>query len=354
MKKHLFAAMAFLSLAALACSFSQVTDWVSPVSSLHTEATAVALSGEIPTQPANTNQVLPAGCGDGTCDEAENPQDCPIDCAEASSATVVAPQAAAPFDEGPDPNSYWIQNPTSGARLFVQVVYPADWNEQRLHTLVLVPGGTGTSDLKKARRLADQGFTVIFFDPDGRGRSQGQEDLDGTIHQDGLAAVLRAAAAFPGVDPKKIGLVSYSYGVTMASGTLARYPDLPVRFFIDWEGPADRNDTTTGCQTNKQIAWPNCDDQAAWAQREALTFIAQVKVPYLRLQSEKDHVQPDVSHAVNMVNAAIAGVSPWVRLNDLLLNQTYDLNNPPGMLPEKSDSNLDLLIGHFAGELFSI
>jgi len=73
----------------------------------------------------------------------------------------------------------------------------------------------------------------------------------------------------------------------------------------------------------------------------------------LRLQSAQDHVQPDVSHAVNMVNAAIKGGSAWVRLNDLALNQSYDPNKPPTMLPEKADSDLELLTGRFADELFS-
>jgi pimeloyl-ACP methyl ester carboxylesterase len=219
---------------------------------------------------------------------------------------------------------------------------------------VLVPGGAGTIEPAKARRLVEHGFIVVFFDPDGRGKSEGQEDLDGSIHQDGLAAIVRATPSIPGVDANRIGLVSFSYGITMASGALARYPDLPVKFLIDWEGPADRYDTTVDCTPNQRIDFPGCSDDAAWSQREALTFIARVQVPYQRLQSENDHVQPDVSHAINMVNAAIQGGAPWVRLNNQPPNESYDPANPPAMLPDKADATIDELIGRIAPELFSL
>ena len=32
----------------------------------------------------------------------------------------------------------------------------------------------------------------------------------------------------------------------MASGVLSRYPDLPIKFLSDYEGPANRDDTA-GC-----------------------------------------------------------------------------------------------------------
>jgi len=253
---------------------------------------------------------------------------------------------------GPEPGTYWVKNPASGARLLTRVVTPANGEDPVDETLILVPGGVGTIDPKKARRLADSGFRVIYFDPDGRGESEGTEDLGGSIHQDGLAAVIQAVASFPGVKPDKIGLVSYSYGITMASGALVRYSDLPVRFLIDWEGPANRMDTTTGCGPNQRIAWPPCGDSQAWAQREAVTFISMITIPYQRLQSEKDHVQPDLSHAIDMVNAALQGGAAWVRLNDHPVSQLCSLDALPKMLPEKSDSGLELLIARYARELF--
>ena len=91
--------------------------------------------------------------------------------------------------------------------------------------------------------MADKGVAIVVFDPDGRGPSEGVDDDNGHLQQDGLAAVIEYAATLAEVDESRIGLVSYSYGVTMAAGALARYPNLPVLFLIDWEGPANRNDT---------------------------------------------------------------------------------------------------------------
>jgi len=250
-----------------------------------------------------------------------------------SALAATAPQRA------PQKDAYWVINPTSGAQIFVKIYHPPSWQSGNLPTLILVPGGIATVSPQKAVHLASLGYTVILFDPEGRGKSEGVEDYNGFIHQDGLAQVIRQAAALPGVDAQRIGLVSYSYGITMASGALARYPDLEVRFLIDWEGPADRYDTTSECQPNTHIPWPPCEDELFWAQREALTFISQIRVPYQRLQSEQDHVQ---------------GNSPWVRLNELPANQTYDLNQPPAMLPESQDRLLENLIAEIAAWLFTL
>ena len=79
-----------------------------------------------------------------------------------------------------------MTNPTSGAHLYVSVFYPPDWNgTDLLPALVLMPGGTGRSDAGSAVRLVGRGFLVVVFDPDGRGKSQGWEDYNGFITQDG-------------------------------------------------------------------------------------------------------------------------------------------------------------------------
>jgi pimeloyl-ACP methyl ester carboxylesterase len=317
--------------------------------------TSVTLPTDLPTaQPLPTSSLPPLltavserRCGDGVCDGPETAATCPADCPGGAPAA-----SPTPGKEGPGVG-YTVTNPTSGAQLYVQAFYPQGQSSAN-PALVLVPGGTGLVDLQKAQRLSAEGFVVIVFDPDGRGRSTGTEDLGGYAQQDGLAAVIQFAATLPGVDPAKIGLVSYSYGVTMATGALVRHPDLPIRFLIDWEGPADRYDTTTDCQPKTGADWPACTDDAAWAQREALTFIAQVRVPYQRIQSAQDHVQPDVTHALAMINAAQQGGVPWTRLNDGAANQTYDLNYPPVMLPEAQDKQIEALVAKYARELFNL
>lgn len=271
----------------------------------------------------------------------------------------VSPTALSHSSEG---KQYTVTNPASGAALSVQVFYPSAWDSQtKLPALVLVPGGSsdGSKFLSPApggstvEVINQAGYVAVIFDPDGRGQSGGAEDYNGFIHQDGLAEVIRFTAALPGIDSANIGLVTYSYGITMGAGALVRHPNLPVKFLIDWEGPANRNDTG-GCDSAgighlKEVA--SCTDEAFWAQREASAFIGQIRVPYQRLQSRKDHVQPDNAHAILMINNAVAGGVPWVRLNNLPPNQTYDPAQPPSMLPENANTNQ--LIVQYAAELFT-
>ncbi len=254
--------------------------------------------------------------------------------------------------------TYSVTNPTTNAKLHVQVFAPQDTAGKKYPALVLVPGGIGDGKAftDDALRMASAGIIAITFDPDGRGKSTGQEDYNGHKQQDGLAAVVRFAATLPNVDAQKIGIATYSYGITMGSGALARHPDVPVKFLIDWEGSADRN-YTSGCSADNRgrIQWQPCSDNAWWSEREAVNFIGtlRVRVPYQRIQSEKDHVQPNNAHAVDMINAAIKGGVPWVRLNDYPPNQTYDPKSPPQMFPEAMDQQLTQTVIRYARELLA-
>jgi hypothetical protein len=144
----------------------------------------------------------------------------------------------------------------------------------------------------------------------------------------------------------------------MATGALARYPDLPILFYIDWEGPANRDDTG-GCDAARlgHLRDHACDDEAFWSEREASTFIRLIRVPYQRLQSRIDHVQPDLNHALLLVANATAaeygggGQSPWTRLNDFTPNQVYGDTNPPRWPPK--DLNLQAAVGDVALELLA-
>jgi dienelactone hydrolase len=221
-------------------------------------------------------------CGDAVCDWPETAQTCPDDCGFGDTS-----QSTSTWQE------FWVTNPTSGNQLYVHITTPTV-GKGPYPVLVLVPGGVGDSNDMLSNgippRLADSGFVVVVFDPDGRSQSEGVEDYNGHIQQDGLAAVIRFTADHPDVDAAQFGLFSFSYGVTMAAGALARHPDLPVIFFIDWEGPVDRYDTTVRCSNSIRIDFSSCADDSFWTVRDALTFISDVRVPYLRLQSEVDHV----------------------------------------------------------------
>jgi pimeloyl-ACP methyl ester carboxylesterase len=320
-------------------------------------------------QPPPT-KAPPGRCGDGICDGPENATNCPEDCSPPAASPTPEVQPTPEMHEtvtvepGQEPDTYWVTNPTSGARLYVQVIHPQNRDGGALPTLVLVPGGSGDSSRfirppSQAQSMADNGFTIVVFDPDGRGRSEGIEDDNGYTQQDGLAAVIRFAATLPEVDEAQIGLVSYSYGVTMATGALARHPDLPIVFLIDWEGPANRDDTG-GCDeaSTGHLQGHPCDDEDFWREREASTFALHLQVPYQRLQSENDHAQPDTDHALLMIANATGeeygghGIAPWTRLNDLTPNTVYTTTDPPSMPPKIK--GLESLIVRYAIELFDL
>ncbi len=249
-----------------------------------------------------------------------------------------------------------VRNESTDANLFIRVYESLDKGEN-LPVLILVPGGSGDSQEfekrnKSAESLAKEGFTVVTFDPDGRGLSEGKEDYNGFDQQDGLKAVIEAVNS---TGSEKIGLVTFSYGITMGSGVLARYPDLPVNFLMDWEGPANRDDTG-GCKGDvsghlEEIA--ECEDEAFWSEREASTFMSDITVPYFRIQSEKDHVQPDAQHAWLLLTAALNN-SPWVRINKGEVNATYDSWRDLPLNDEKIDKELMTLISEQAHALFEL
>ncbi len=284
----------------------------------------------------------------------------PMPTAEAQPTPTKAEVVA--YEPGPEPDTYWVTNPTSGVRLWVEVIRPGDWSGGAMPTLVLIPGGTDdsrafTDERNTGQLMADEGYTVVVFDAGGRGRSRGEEDQCGYTHQDGLAAVIRFAATLPEVDPERIALISYSFGVTMAAGALARHQDLPILFYVDWEGPANRNDTG-GCdeaRTGHMKGRP-CDDEDFWREREASTFALEMRVPYQRLQAAKDHAQPDTDHALLMIANATSseygghGMSPWTRLNDLTPNTVYAEADPPGMPPKNVELKKQTLT--YVAELF--
>jgi pimeloyl-ACP methyl ester carboxylesterase len=238
-----------------------------------------------------------------------------------------------------------VPNPTSGIPLATFVVAPRDAGRRPL--LVLVPGGISAGSLSFgvsgiADRYARRGYTVVYFDPDGRGASDGEEAHGGFVHQDGLAAVVETAITLPAVDPERVALVSFSLGGVIAAGMLARHPDLPVRFYVDWEGPALRQHNRRILATQgAELAADHpgaLDDDSWWDEREAARFMRQVAVPYQRVQSYPDHAQIHLDHARTMMRSATAviyggeGRAAWTRLNGNERNRLYDAGFEPRWL----------------------
>ncbi|HBR80577.1 MAG: hypothetical protein UX09_C0034G0004 [Candidatus Uhrbacteria bacterium GW2011_GWE2_45_35] len=263
---------------------------------------------------------------------------------------------------GQEQDEFWVVNPNSNTELLVKLFYPQNFEENdSIDLLVLVPGGNSnstsfTSGSKNAASLTEAGLAILIFDPDGRGESEGEENQNGYVQQDGLAAIIEFAAKdLPDAKINKIGVVSFSFGVSMASGALSRYPNLPVSFYIDWEGPVDRNDFA-GCDNDRVGHLRNkvdCGDEAFFAEREAVNFIPKLEIPYWRLQSETDHAQPDVLSAVRAINAALGGSVPLVGLNENEIKASLSETAPPSMIPDVLDKRLMTEVEKIAEKLFS-
>jgi len=268
---------------------------------------------------------------------------------------------------------------------------PAKYSDKCFAAVVLVPGGINPGRMAaladEAKMLSAAGMVVITFNADGRvdsrtpddKRSEGTEDTNGFRNQDGLCAITEYAMALPYVVAGNVGISSQSYGITMAAGCIGRHPDLPVKYLVDGEGPPDSFVTCKepwgldGDPSNDEVETifgilgrystyhdPSPENAAFWAEREAIRFIGAFRGRYLRMQATWDHAQPpsDESgvaaftlppmwwqnkHAMDIVNAAVLGGVPWVRVNlpeqGNAVNATFDMSRPPvylpGMLEEK-------------------
>lgn len=88
----------------------------------------------------------------------------------------------------------------------------------------------------------DNGETFIA-DLDELGQAVGvHADLGGRPY----ATSSTSRARLPEADSSLVAIATNSFGVTMAAGALVNHTDLGVDVLVDWEGPADGNDTG-GC-----------------------------------------------------------------------------------------------------------
>ena len=258
----------------------------------------------------------------------------------------------------------WIPAP-NGNLLYTRVLRPVPslYPGMNFPAVVVVPGGTNgpgapAADRSEYRMLASNGFVVACFNPEGRGTtntpgnllSQGTENYNGFVHQADLKAVIEYVACQSGVDTNNIGVQTTSYGVAIGAGCLGRYPDLPVNYLVDGEGPHD-NRVITFYDAGREISVgghrstvtdPSPSNVAFWAEREAVRYVGAFRGRYLRIQAYADHAQDAgyFRHALEMINAATkplyggTGSNRWTRMNgsDLTneMNVVYPTNNPSG------------------------
>lgn len=217
----------------------------------------------------------------------------------------------------------WVDSP-GGNSIYCHVHRPA--KRQRWPGIVLVPSGLQSGSIFDkwfalnitASDLASRGYAVVHFDPQGRGRTPGEEDFGGGAQQADLNCILSFFAELDYVDPDSIGIASFSLGISIACGTLANYSgNVRVRYLFDWEGPTDRYEITLHDSHVLFKNYPTSNDEF-WNLREAINHIGRIRCGYFRYQCRKDHVHKEYKeHALKMVNAASSGSARWVRLNNI-------------------------------------
>jgi hypothetical protein len=296
--------------------------------------------------------------------------------AQASEAGMSAPASAAYTTQTIET---WVAAP-NGNGLYTRIVQPvpALYPGRRFPALITVPGGTGAgaplADSPAYRELAGSGFVVIAFNAEGRGtglagnlQSEGTENCNGFVHQDDLKAIVEYAAGLPNVDAGNIGVETSSFGIAIGAGALGRYPSLPVAYLVDQEGPHDNRvitfydagHETAVCGHLSTITDPSPENEAFWAEREAVRYVDSYPGRYLRMQAEIDHAQNPgyFRHAIEMINAATAsqyggtGSAEWTRMNGRNLgnpvNSVHPLDDPsqyPVWVPGRLADHLGLNI----------
>ena len=267
---------------------------------------------------------------------------------------TITPTPTASPTTSPQDEEFTITNPTSGAKLWAKVYYPPNVDTKAKYPgLIMVPGGLGFgSQIDDApngpKNFAEDGFIVMVFDPDGRGNSEGDENWNGIIHQDGLNQLFKQLVANPYVDTDNIGLYTSSLGIAMGAGAVGRYPNNPtVHYLVDGEGPSDRFYITNFDDPHflEIFDGHTTDDVEWWDEREAYRTIRTYPGKYVRLQTSMDHVhKEDMGHALMMIENATNssyggnGKCQWTRMNgdENTANTVWTESPPPEWLPPGS------------------
>ncbi len=200
----------------------------------------------------------------------------------------------------------------------------------KLPGIVIVPGGNSsgtdydTGAGISAIDIASLGFIVLHYDPSGRGKTGGKEDHWGSIHQQQLSKVVDYFSGLPFVLHDNIGILSFSIGIIIASGSLARYPMPGVKYLFDWEGPSNRFNITLN-NTHEPLKCFHTSNEEFWKEREPVSFIGNINCGYFRYQAEIDHVQGNyMGHAIELLNKATTGKALWTKCNDNPGNTIFD------------------------------
>ncbi len=273
----------------------------------------------------------------------------------------------------------WIPNigteSNNGNKIYTRIqqpirsLYPNEKFPAVIYALGGISPGAMIQDI-----LAREGFVAVHFNAEGRvsqnpadKKSEGVEDYNGKIHQDDMKAVIDYVLQQPNIQTDNIGIYTQSYGITMGAGCVGRYPQLPVKWLLDLEGPSDSrvtcfdyfNDSIKTAQAYQLLGHysrakdPSPANNAWWDEREAIRFIDKFKGYYLRMQTEVDHAQPQgfYDHAYDMIRAATAkkyggnGNCFWTRVNgsENQTNTIWSASNKPQFVSEQTDERLQAI-----------
>lgn len=161
------------------------------------------------------------------------------------------------------------------------------------------------------------GMVAVAVDLSGRGKSWGVEDYGGPLHQDDVLQVLSEVVTWSGVAPNRVGIISHSLGCAAVAKALCSKTRPEVLWWMDIEGPSDREIITAGGKIMEPADGHPLQDEPYWRPREASRWVGSTGVGYLRVQCQRDHAQPgEFRHAQRMLKAAATGILPWFRLNN--------------------------------------
>ena len=229
---------------------------------------------------------------------------------------------------------YYLTAP-DGVKLHCQLFRPTDSSpSNRYPAIILIPGAAYSGYVFQnpnfkinTWELVRNGLIALTTDARGRGLSGGEENYYGTIQQEDFKMILEWFIGRDDILPGGIGVCASSAGIVLAGMTLGRYPDLPARYLIDNEGMADRYYGTASIPDWALLGHDQSDDEW-WDQREPLNYMKFIPVPYFRIQTDWDHYNdlPYFDGAIAMVNQALLGASPYVQLNDVVIDSVLDVN----------------------------
>lgn len=270
-----------------------------------------------------------------------------------------------------------VENPTPTVGTTYHAQLPVDIHKPKRAdsffkrpVIFLIPGnisaGSSFDDIdyiagvSLANSLTSRGYVVVHWDAEGRGAMApqycgpygvkslvkldgyslcegGEEDYNGQVHQDGLAAIVRYVLDLPYVDTNSVGFIAFDFGLSMLTGMLSRNPDINniAKYIIDYEGLTDREDIAGCGHTYGTTIQHDCTDDAWWAIREPMTAVSTIKARWCRIQFEL--VDPLwITKIYQFLNTLMEGSCPWVRLDKEEINHHYSGYENVELLPSST------------------